>query len=503
MQTGAEASRAEMGLSGTHPERIRRAEEALNIPGSAGPDPWRPAWHFSARRGWINDPNGLIHYGGKCHLFYQHNPFAPHHGPMYWGHARSDDLVHWEHLPPALAPGEPYDLEGGCWSGSAVDCEGRLTVAYTGANLKASPPQSVCLARSQDGVVFEKDPDNPVIPGDPEGLSRDFRDPKVWRDGETWKILVGSSREERGCVLLFESPDLRNWLYRGVFAASEGNLGSMWECPDFFFLDGRHVLIISPIGLGHTKTLALIGSLQRGGANFRVESVQRIDYGLDFYAPQTFLDDKKRRIMIGWMGDWRTPDTPTGKYGWRWCLAAPRQIRLASDRERLVSEPAEEIGAVWGPAVHVSSLKPDKRGQIDLGELRGEVIELGISFEIKPRYENRLELHLRRSADGSRYTRVLYDAPQDTVTVDRQFSGSGPAGRVTMPARRHGTRVDLRLLLDRCSLEIFCGKPPTAAMSVLIYPRPGDVGMRAWISGQGMRILEIGCRGFRGGVENG
>lgn len=207
--------------------------------------------------------------------------------------------------------------------------------------------------------------------------------------------------------------------------------------------------------------------------------------------------------MIGWMGDWRTPDTPTGAYGWRWCLAAPRQIRLASDRERLISEPADEIEAIWGPDVRAASLKPDKRGQIDLGDLRGEVVELKVAFEIKPRYENRLELHLRRSADGSRYTRVLYDAPQDTVTVDRQFSGSGPAGRVTMPARRHGTRVDLRLLLDRCSLEIFAGKPPTSTMSVLIYPRPEDSGMRAWASGQGLRVAEIRCREFRGKIGNG
>lgn len=275
----------------------------------------RPDFHLSARTGWMNDPNGFSFYGGKYHMFYQYHPFDSYWGPMHWGHAVSEDLLRWEYLPAALAPDACYDRDG-CFSGSAAVLEdGRHLLMYTGVVKEEQEDGTVLEVQTQciaagDGVNYEKFPKNPVIgAGDlPEGGSRyDFRDPKIWKkeDGSYCCVIGNRPADGSGQILLFSSPDGFRWKYEKVLAKNKNRFGRMWECPDFFHLDGKWVLITSPQDMlpsgfeyhNGNGTLCLIGDFDEETGTFTEDKDQSIDYGIDFYAPQTILTPDGRRIM--------------------------------------------------------------------------------------------------------------------------------------------------------------------------------------------------------------
>ena len=192
--------------------------------------PQRFTFHFEPHKGWMNDPNGLIYYQGRYHAFFQHNPHEPVWGPMHWGHAVSQDLLHWEELPIALFPDQPYEDDKGCFSGSAVERDGVLYLFYTAVSKQLG--QTQCVAVSRDGKAFEKYKGTPVIAAPPAEGSYDFRDPKVVElDGKTY-MVCGSGKDGVGKILLYEQgKDLFTWQYVGVlFESSE--YGKVLECPD-------------------------------------------------------------------------------------------------------------------------------------------------------------------------------------------------------------------------------------------------------------------------------
>ena len=188
----------------------------------------RQHYHFMAQAGWINDPNGLIYFKGKYHFFYQCNPYEGFWGSIYWGHAVSDDMLHWEYLPLALAPSEVYDEHprGGCFSGSAIEHDGRLFLMYTAAaNEGRGVEQTQCIAYSKDGIHFEKYHGNPVLTA-PEGIeANQFRDPKVWKHEDTYYMVCGASRDGKGQALLYQSKDMLHWTFFNVLAESRGEWG--------------------------------------------------------------------------------------------------------------------------------------------------------------------------------------------------------------------------------------------------------------------------------------
>ncbi|VTM59124.1 glycoside hydrolase family protein 32 [Klebsiella pneumoniae] len=228
---------------------ISRAEQVLQTQRQALNLRWYPHYHLAARAGWINDPNGLVWFDGWYHAFYQHHPYSTQWGPMHWGHARSKDLVHWEHLPVALAPEGPEDKDG-CFSGSAVVDGDTLALIYTGHKFHGDPGdeanlyQVQCLATSRDGIHFER---QGMVVDTPPGMHH-FRDPKVWREGDCWYMIVGAREGDTGQVRLYRSADLRQWQDAGVLDEAESTMGYMWECPDFFTLNGKRVLMFSPQG---------------------------------------------------------------------------------------------------------------------------------------------------------------------------------------------------------------------------------------------------------------
>ena len=228
-------------------------------------DNYRLDYHLMPPAGWMNDPNGLIYFNHEYHAFYQHNPYEPKNGPMHWGHAKSKDLVNWEHLPVALAPSEIYDMGEsggyGCWSGSAVDDNGVLTLIYTGHVDGRTPTEVQCIATSTDGVTFNKAAYNPVIAGAPEEGGFGFRDPKVWQHDGVWYMVIGYGKDGLGKALLYKSSDMRDWSYIGVAAESDGTMGICGSVRICFRLgtEMTHVLVISPMNMGTTKTMYLTG----------------------------------------------------------------------------------------------------------------------------------------------------------------------------------------------------------------------------------------------------
>ncbi len=214
----------------------------------------RPAYHLSSPVGWMNDPNGFSVYQEEYHLFFQYHPFSKMWGPMHWGHSKSKDFIKWEYLPIAMAPDEKYD-EGGCYSGSALESEGEHVLLYTGVMDRYLEDgthnycQVQCMAKG-DGLNYTKYTENPVIAGDnlPEGGSTEnFRDPKIWKDGKHYYLVVGNCNADGyGQVLLYRSENLEQWEFLTVLDQSMGKYGKMWECPDFFPLGDRQILMVSP-----------------------------------------------------------------------------------------------------------------------------------------------------------------------------------------------------------------------------------------------------------------
>lgn len=421
----------------------------------------RQLWHFSPKAGWMNDPNGLIYFKGKYHLFYQFNPYGAKWSAMHWGHAISEDLVNWEHLPIALAPSEPYDNhpQGGCFSGSAVDDHGVLTLIYTATtNYGEGFVQSQCIATSEDGIHFEKYAGNPVIPEPPVCGSKDFRDPKVWKHQDQWYMVVGSSKDQKGKALLYRSADLRHWSFVNALCESRGELGTMWECPDFFEIGDKHVLMFSPMGLGERKTVYLVGDMDYKTGKFNYQSTGEVDWGFDFYAPQSMIDNKGRRIVVAWANAWDWMPWwkdfgPTEKEGWCGSLSFPRQIKLMDDG-KLQFIPVEEI----------EKLRVSEKESVNLELLNEKRLSLPASGKIA--YEMEIELDLKNSdakqvvidlkADDEKSTKICCDLAYAEISIDRSNSDGWSTGINRCPLESAGkSKLMIHVFVDKSYVEVY------------------------------------------------
>lgn len=346
----------------------------------------RLKYHFEPAKGWINDPNGLVYFNGMYHAFFQHYPHAPHWGPMHWGHTVSKNLIDWEELPIALYPDKEYEQQkdgGGCFSGSAVVCEGVLYLFYTSVSKELGQTQSVAMSR--DGVHFEKYENNPVIRSFPEDGSGDFRDPKVTEIDGIYYMVVGSGRDDVAKILLYRSDNLLDWAYIGVlFEGAE--YGKVAECPDLFPLGDKYVLMFSNL-----KTLCsefIYGDFD--GRKFTPISSQRIENGPCFYAPQSFLDPAGRRIVIGWLYSWAKTVEEGAEYAG--ALTIPRELTITangklrlfpvSEAAKLLAQRDEAVQADrHGVVMHPAALNPDTPAKPL--EYRGDIKSIDILRDTK------------------------------------------------------------------------------------------------------------------------
>ncbi|EKQ57090.1 MULTISPECIES: glycoside hydrolase family 32 protein [unclassified Clostridium] len=424
----------------------------------------KPSFHLSAPVGWINDPNGFSKFSGEYHLFYQYHPYDTKWGPMHWGHSKTKDFIKWEQLPAALAPDEEYDLEG-CFSGSAIELDGKHVLMYTGVIDKIQEDGSHLIRQTQciaigDGIDYEKLECNPVITSYslPEDSNlEDFRDPKIWKDGDDFYAVVGSRHADgSGQILLYKSQDLHGWNLVNVLDRSENKIGRMWECPDFFKLDGSDIMIISPQevkaeGLkfhnGH-NTVYLIGEYDKENHKFNRQDYGVIDYGLDFYAPQTLEAEDGRRIMIGWMQSWENNIVPED---FKWCgmMSIPRELTVKDGH--LIQNPIREIKNYYENTVKYENISVNDN--IELPGISGR--ELDMTIEING--ENCEEFSINIAKNEEYVTLITFDPRKNLISFDRSYSAKlgDSLHKREMNVRNENGKIKLRLIIDKYSIEIF------------------------------------------------
>jgi len=420
----------------------------------------RQKYHFMAEAGWLNDPNGLIFFRGKYHLFYQYNPYDAYWGSMHWGHAVSNDMVHWEYLPLALAPSEHYDnhKEGGCFSGSAIEHEDKLYLFYTGTtNYGDGFVQTQCMAYSEDGIHFTKYENNPIIKAPKEYDEANFRDPKVWKHGEYFYMVCGAKKDELAQALLFRSSNLTDWEFFNVLAESRGELGYMWECPDFYPIGDKHVLMFSPMGVHERTTVYLVGDMNYETGKFTYSVTGEIDWGFDYYAPQSFLDDKGRRVIVAWANAWDWMPWwkdwgPTFKEGWCGSFALPREVRLCEDN-MLQFFPVTELETLRENEMNVTDVVV-RETPYEIPLSNGNIYEMKLEIDLEQSNAERFSLILR--ADAKNKTVIEFDLKYQMMSFDRNMSDGWSTGKTKSPLLLEDKRkLSIHVFADQSSIEVF------------------------------------------------
>lgn len=429
---------------------------------------WRQALHIEPPQGWLNDPNGLCFFHGMYHVFFQYCPDrADGTSPKGWGHWQSPDLVHWTFTGEPLLPDTPQD-QSGAYSGCAVPCGDVLRLYYTG-NVKHPGSHDYIRTGRESNTLLVHTPDG-IQTGPkqllltqadyPSDCSLHVRDPKVWQEEGRWYMLLGArSLQDAGRLLLYRSRDGLAWEPARILEPRPA-FGYMWECPDHFILDGRRWLSVCPQGLPHGETenqnqyqsgyFGLDGSLEDG----TLTGFTEWDKGFDFYAPQTLCAPDGRILLIGWMG---MPDAgyrnPTAALGWQHCLTLPREILPSPGGLR--QRPARELDALADGC--------------PLSLADNSTLTLPLPFRLRMTAEGDFSLtlagglHLERDTGSKRLSlRFSEDALGGGRTLRQALCGEGP--------------LELDLVADRSSLEIYCGGGSTV-FSTRFYPSEPSVSV--------------------------
>jgi len=411
---------------------------------------FRPAYHHTPQYGWMNDPNGMFYKDGVWHLYYQYNPYGSQWENMTWGHSTSRDLIHWEAQPLAIEA----DWLGAIFSGSAiVDCDntagfGRNAVIAMYTSAGSAQTQSIAYS-ADGGLTFTKYAGNPVITYN----APDFRDPKVFWHEQTkkWIVVLAVGQE----VQFYSSTNLKEWKYESSFGREFGNHDGVWECPDMLCFGEKWVLLlnINPGGpFGGSATQYFVG--QFDGRTFTCEDnpseTKWMDYGKDHYATVTFHNAPEGRIVaLPWMSNWQYANqVPTQQF--RSANGLPRDLGLTTvgGETILTSSPAKEVSALRGKKVK----QPTEACEIVIDVKSSAIITLS-------------------NAKGEEVT-MCYDAQQQTFSMDRTKSGDvsfSEAFPCVTTAPTYGSIRQLRLFIDRCSIEAF-DSDGKMAMTNLVFP---------------------------------
>lgn len=486
---------------------------------------YRPRYHVSVPFGWANDPNGTIYFGGKAHLFYQHFPHKPEWGPMHWNHVTTTDFIHWDQRPVTLYPDKPYELVCGCCSGSTIEKDGRLYLMYTAAQPMM---QRQCMAVSEDGDHFEKDPANPILTAEmlsPEIYEEDFRDPRIFRRGDTYYLIAGiryveggrraepaperqrettnprqpapgHKKEGWGNLCLLKSADLYHWSYVGRllypqpgYSRDFYRLNGVYECPDYFVADtGEEVLLSSPQNLptqGYLfqnihSVLFMLGHLDFETGRFDVQTLGEVDAGFDFYAAQTLRMPDGRVIMIAWKEMWDR-SFPSRDEEWAGTYTLPRELSVKDGR--LIQKPVRELEAFRSEPVYAGETEAEDSA-VSLPGVSGTVIELKLTLEPGTAEKAGVKLF----CGGEHETLLYYDSGRGLLVFDRTKAGTALTGndkdvnvRVLELGRRQ--RVELDVFLDVSSAEAFIdGGRYTMTGNVYADPET-DIGIRFFAEG--------------------
>ena len=409
---------------------------------------FRPIYHHTPKRGWMNDPNGMFYKDGVWNLYYQYNPYGSMWGNMHWGHSTTTDLIHWKDEGVAIAP----DIWGTIFSGSCVVDKETVIAMYTSSRPTpfGGDVQAQSLAFSTDGgQTFTKFEGNPVLTSE----EKDFRDPRpFWNeDIKAWNLILAVGQEMR----IYSSKDLKEWKYESSFGKESGNHGGVWECPDLIKIDNKWLLIcnINPGGpFGGSATQYFVG--QFDGHRFTCESKPNVtkwmDYGKDHYATVSFYNaPENRHVVLAWMSNWQYANqVPTMQF--RSANSIPRDLGLFDYQgETYVSVvPSKETLAMRGAKVKV----PTEACEI--------VVDLKGKTEI-----------VLSNTKGEQVT-MTYDASKQTFAMDRTKSGNVGFSEdfpCVTKAPTYGKVKQLRIFIDRGSIEAF-DSDGRMAMTNLVFP---------------------------------
>lgn len=469
---------------------------------------YRPQYHFSPETKWTNDPCALVYYEGEYHLLYQYHPASTIWGPMHFGHAVSQDLVHWEHRPIALAP----DHNGFIYTGSAVVDKNDTTGFFNGGSGMViifchsdkypgteRQRQRISLAYSNDkGRSWLTFDNNPVLA---DADFTDFRDPKVFwhEESDKWVLVLAAG----DAVRIYSSTNLREWSFESEFGKEEGSHDGVWECPDLFCLsvDGdehnkKWVLIVSIGDPKGSRTQYFIGDFD--GSRFKNENSADLalwlDYGMDNYAAQSWSDipsEDGRRIYIGWMSNWiYARNVPTEV--WRGAMTLPRELSLIGTEKgiRVKQVPVRELETLrqsqseWRQV----EIKPQENRPILTS---GDKLELIAEFN----NDDAVEFGFIVRKSDSEETKIGYDRSSNEIFIDRTKSGESDfhsdfAGRHAAPIFNTNDRLKLHIFLDWSSVEVF-GNEGEASITDLIFPRGDSNNIEIYARGGTARLEKL------------
>ena len=440
-------------------------------------DYYRPSYHFTPLYGWMNDPNGMVYKNGEYHLYFQYNPYGSKWGNMHWGHAVSKDLVHWEHLDPAIA----RDPVGHIFSGSSVIDKkntagfGKNAIIAIYTNNSVNHDEVQCLAYSNDnGRTFTKYEGNPVLtPFD--GL-KDFRDPKVfwYEKGKCWYMIVSADKEMR----LYKSKNLKKWNYVSAFGKGIGQQPCQYECPDFFQLpvngDKKKMKWVMTMNInpgcwfGGSATEYFVGDFD--GKKFTcpdANEVKWLDWGKDHYATVTFSNTGDRVLGITWMSNWQYANLTPFKQN-RGANGLPRELKLYENNGKYyVSE---------NVAPEVYALRKDTKNVAD-ASVAGEKMLAGVAANMEGAFE--IEADVTPDANGiagieisnnrRERTLIYFDMKQGKVVMDRTESGLTDFGKQAVPH-------DIELAWDKQRAAE--GKEPARIANSINYKN--DFALATW-----------------------
>ncbi|MBX3012306.1 MAG: glycoside hydrolase family 32 protein [Caldilineaceae bacterium] len=440
-------------------------------------EPTRPIYHFCPPAYWMNDPNGTIYHNGYYHLFYQHNPYGDGWGHMHWGHARSTDLVHWEHLPIALWPSHELGEEH-CFSGcAAVDGAGQPLLIYTSVGFATDGERPAneqwAAIGDADWITWQKHPANPVLSlktQDGPAFRGEWRDPFIFREAGRTFLVIGGDDEDVAAIALYEATDdtLVNWRYCNLLYQRPRGERLFLECPNFFKVDGQWVLLISPYHLIEY----IVGDFDLDTLTFTPTAEGVLDPGFgtapNFYASNILYDEAGRCILLGWARGFAP------NLGWNGSLALPRILTIGPDG-RPQQSPVPELRTLRHQRYQVADVTLDDQAHIQ-SELTGDSLEIQLLLEPE---EGTVVLRLRCADDGSRSVNVTYDG----VVLD-------VAGTQVSLELGQEEPLKLHIFLDRSLLELFVNGGRIAVTRVIDAP-PTDVGVELAVQGGRASLIAL------------
>lgn len=446
----------------------------------------RPQFHFSSPSGWMNDPHAPVWYRGEYHLFFNYYPYDIEGvRPKCWGHAVTKDFTSYRLLPTAIAPDTVHDRDG-CASGCAVVHEDRLYLLYTGRNYYRRPREVQCAAYSEDGIHFIKEEKNPVVlPLSCEEM--DFRDPWVYRKDHRWQMLLGGKREGSPCIYRYESENLVDWTYSGIFAQGKEGQGSMWECPSLFQSGEKTILLASPEHIDGIRQKSLYFLGREIAGTFYQDAKKEVDYGCDFYAAQFFPFQDGAMMVNAWMNKWDN-EHKTKTEGWIGTMTTPRTFSLGQDG-KIKGEFINSLKKLRKKETHLSNISLEADKEFSFAEGKTSFwIKADVAWETMQ--GTSLEMAFLTDKAGENGLTITFEKNKNCLIVENHTVNHEEGRRsISMESDFWNRNLKMDILVDVSCVEILIAGE--LFITNCVYPNENSSGFHYCKCNGRMQIPQI------------